>query len=228
MKKTNAPARKPGGVNKDPKLRVKVPSLEYDVAVVKKKKKKKPLTEAESLHRRLSKSKEKTSSIIGDSAEDILQMLETGNVQQAVPLIYRCMLQTVVDVIPLAENAIRETKGAKGVYQLNSLISSLRELMADIQSAQDRGMLGSMIVDTILRPSYKDLAVSVLTEYKTLADDSKASLDALRSARASQEAFDAEWNNLRKNFQQSRERLAHAMQTQYKDSADKIVDYLQR
>ncbi len=246
-KKTNRPAKRIGGVNKDPTLRVKasLPAMALDVSPVRKKKrladgslvvkkKKKVQTPSAALATVLKRKISKTDrtdvrSIVGDQAEKILQLLDDGNSAQAVPLIYQSMLQSLVDLIPLAEHAVRESKGAKGVYQINSLISSIRELMADIQSAQDRGMLGETIVDSIVRPSYADLATSVLQEYKAISDDMKEHMSNLASkGRVREEHFDAEWKAARGSLLASRDRLANAMQTQYGKSKDEIKAYLQR
>lgn len=249
LKKTNKKPRLVGGVNKDPGLRVKasLPAMTMDVSPVKKnrvaadgtvairrKKKKKPVAPSQALavvlQRKIGKTnRDDINSIVGDNAESILQLLDQGNSAAAVPLIYQSMLQSLVDLIPLAEHAVRESKGAKGVYQINSLISSIRELMADIQSAQDRGMLGETIVDQIVRPSYSDLATSVLQEYKAISDDMKEHMSNLATkGKLRDEQFDAEWKAARVSLLASRDRLANAMQTQYGKSKDEIKAYLQR
>ena len=59
-------------------------------------------------------------SIIGDSAEEIQQLLEVNANESAVSLMQKRLLQTLVDVLPYAEHAVRHSKGIRGVYQLNS------------------------------------------------------------------------------------------------------------
>lgn len=213
----------------DVPVKKKKKRLINDDQVQVKKKKKKIVRDLDTvLRKRISKADGDDNSIIGDAAEEILQLLEDNNSQSAVPLIYKRLLQSLVDTIPAAEHAVRASKGAKGVYQLNSLISSLRELMVDIQSSQDRGQLGASIVESILRPAYKDLAISVLTEYESLISDMRLALENLGSSKVTEEKIDTEKRLMQKNFKESRERLANSMQTQYNDSATKIVDYLQR
>jgi hypothetical protein len=201
---------------------------------VKKKKKKKRTELVEQLGSVLSGRLSKTDvgsmrSIVGDNSEHVLQLLESGNDSTAIPIIYKILLQSVIDLLPYAEDAIRTSKGSKGVYQYNSLISSMRELMVDVQSSQDRGQLGAVIVDTILRPSYKDLAVSVMTEYKAISDDVNSVIDRLIvTARVPSDTAEKERIALRKIMTESRGRLAAQMQSQYQASSEKIVDYLQR
>jgi len=115
----------------------------------------------------------KMRSILGDSAEAIQQLLEVGDNDSATALIYKKSLQTIIDSIPYAEATIRRTKGARGVYQLNSLISSMREVMIDLQNMQDRGAIGDSLVEKIIRPSFLDVGMHIVQEYASVAADAK-------------------------------------------------------
>lgn len=112
-------------------------------------------------------------SIFGDYSQVIIDKLEFNDRDGAVSLIYKRMLQTLTDILPYAESAVRKTFGHRGVYQINALISSMRELMQDMQSAQDRGMMGQALVEKIIRPSYLDIAMQVVASYSNLKTDAK-------------------------------------------------------
>lgn len=208
VKRTNSKPKLVGGVNKDPNVRVKVKSTALALATKK---------ETTVLKTRISKLNTKgMKSIIGDSAEDIQQLLEVGDNDSAVSLIYKRILQSLVDLLPFAEHAVRKSKGARGVYQINSLISSIRELMTDIQSAQDRGMLGEALVEKIIRPSFLDIGMEIMKEYAAVADDSKALMD--------KESHTKFLSLLRS----SRGRMGDKITGEYKQVQEQTRNYLQR
>jgi hypothetical protein len=107
--------------------------------------------------------------IMGASAEKIQQLLEVGNQDSAVALMQKRMIQALVDLLPHAEQNVRATKGQKGVYQINSLITSVRELLSDLQASKDRGALGAQLIEKILRPAFLDLGMVLVQEEQSLA-----------------------------------------------------------
>ena len=116
----------------------------------------------------------KMKSIIGDSAEKVHQLLEVGDNDSATALIMKSMLQALIDIIPHAESNVRKTKGARGVYQINSLISSVREIMIDLQSLQDKGAIGEALIEKIIRPCFLDIGMHIVQEYSSIAAEAKA------------------------------------------------------
>lgn len=213
-KKTNAPIRKAGGVNKDSNVRVKVKSeVGSDLAVKIKTIKPQATTEV----KRISKlNTEGMRSIVGDNAENIQQLLAKGENDSAVSLIYKSMVSALIDLIPLAEHAVRKSKGARGVYQINSLISSIRELLTDIQSAQDRGLLGQVLVENVIRPEILDLGMLIAKEYAMLSDDFKQFLSKEDHAKVSAD------------LKLSRTRVADKLMSSYRTIQKSTVEYLQR
>jgi len=117
-------------------------------------------------------------SIVGDSADAIQQLLEDNNNESASSLIQKRLMQTLIDVIPHAEHTIRSTKGARGVYQLNSLITSLRELMIDLQSTRDKGALGAELVERVIRPAFLDIGMELVQADARLDSELKDLVDA--------------------------------------------------
>lgn len=152
----------------------------------------------------------------GQGAEKILRLLEQDDTDPAIALIYKRLLQSVVDVLPLAEMGIRNTKGIRGVHGFNMLISSLRELMVDVQAAQDRGMMGDMLVQSVLQPAFSDLAQDTVLEYSTLAADLKMLIPQDEHAK------------LLEIIKESRSRLANRMTSHYRTMKDGTIGYLQR
>jgi len=116
----------------------------------------------------------KLKSILGDSAEQINQLLESDANESAQALLLKRLAQATLDMLPYAEHAIRKTKGARGVYQYNSLITSIRELVIDMQSSRDKGALGDALIEKILRPVFLDIAVTLMKEDQMLNNSVKA------------------------------------------------------
>jgi len=215
MKKTNAKPRPEGGVVKG--VRVK-PKMELDVSATKLlEAPKKKLSVAVKAPERISKVNAKgMRSIFGDNSEKILQLLETNETDSAVALIYKKALSSIVDLIPYAEHAVRKSKGARGVYQINSLISSCRELLVDIQAAQDRGMLGTTLMQQVVKPAFSDMANDIVQEYGMIASDAKLDMP------------EKEWQRFSTNLKESRARLADKITKHYRRVNDETISYLQR
>lgn len=104
----------------------------------------------------------KLESLFGDAAPTIIKMIEADNKDGATLLIYKRLLMTLVSKIPMAEKMLEDTKARRGIYQFNALVSQCRELMADIQSVRDRGMVGRNLVDTNVRPAFLDIATQLV------------------------------------------------------------------
>ncbi len=209
------------------KKKKKVVAEDDDEPVKKKKKKRTPeekarqrsaiMLMAQEGPKKISKLKTKgMRSIFGDNAEKILQLLETNETDSAVASIYKATLSSLVDLLPYAEHAIRKSKGARGVYQINSLISSMRELMVDIQSAQDRGMMGQALMDQVMRPTFSDMAQDVVQEYGMIAADAKNGMT------------EKEYGRFRTALMESRARLADKITKHYRSINDQTISYLQR
>lgn len=153
----------------------------------------------------------KMKSILGDSAEQIHQLLESDSNESASALLRKRLLQEVLDLIPLAVNGVRKTKGQRGVYQVNSLITSIREIMIDMQATQDKGAMGDSIVEKILRPAFMDIATELIKEDGIIANVVKSTTDN-ESFRRIEDA---------KN--DSVKRLANMMQLKYEEAKEKMI-----
>lgn len=99
----------------------------------------------------------------GDKAPLIVEQLEFGISDGLQSLITRSLLQSLVNILPVAERQVSKSGAKRGVYQYNQTIGSIRELLADIQASQDRGMLGQSIVEKAVRPAFLDISVQIVT-----------------------------------------------------------------
>lgn len=110
-------------------------------------------------------------SIVGDKVEVIQDLLETGNFESATNALHKTLLQTLVDVLPYAEAAIRKTEGVKGVYQINSLVSMILETLSSARSQADRGALAQHILERTVQPVFKGIAEALVREFMALSAD---------------------------------------------------------
>ena len=154
-------------------------------------------------------------SIIGDSAEDIQQLLEVGSNESAITLMQKRMLQAVIDMLPFAEHTIRNTKGQRGVYQFNSLITSMRELMIDMQSTRDKGSLGAEMVERVIRPAFMDIAMVLVQEETRFATDLKEKLSANDAA------------TVRALHRDLIQRLAEGIKEKYTEAKESAISFMQ-
>lgn len=155
-------------------------------------------------------------SILGDSAEEIQQLLEVNNTDSATTLMQKRMMQTVVDIIPYAEHAIRKSKGARGVYQINSLITSLRELMLDVQATKDKGSIGDAMVEKVIRPAFLDIGMKLVLEDERVLKEIKDELDP------------AAYKAVRDVHRESLKRMAESIQEQYVTAKTQAIAFLQQ
>lgn len=210
--------------DEDEPRKKKVPKV---IDVTGKKKKKKPKDDEVDGHalalldengKKLSLTKTKVllKTQFGRNAEQVLRLLETDDIDSAVLVLYKRMLQSVVDILPLAELGIRKTKGVRGIHGYTMVMSQLRELMVDIQAAQDRGMMGEMLVQQVLQPVFTDMAQDTVMEFATIASDAKMLMGA------------DEYKIFREKLLESRGRLANRMNKGYADMKEGTIGYLQR
>lgn len=224
-----------GGVNKglnrkkdyDEEPKKKKKRVAADEVEVRKPKRELAVVE-EPVRKKISKLKnpKKMRSIVGESAEEISQLLETGDTDQAVSMMYKRMLQALMDLLPYAEQQVRKTKAAKGVYQVNALISNIRELMVDIQAAQDRGRIAEDLIQRVMQPAFRELATQFIRDYDALDTDlrrvGKVSIELQRPITP------GDLSEMKDTILKARERLANSMQEQYKFITAGLIQHLQR
>jgi hypothetical protein len=143
-------------------------------------------------------------------------MLESDNNESATTLIQKRLMQTLVDVLPYAEDNIRESKGQKGIYAFNSLITSLRELMIDIQSTRDKGAIGDALVEKIVRPTFLDIGMNLVLEDERMLKDIKEEVDVTT------------YRKIREIHQASLGRTAKLIQEKYAEAKQQAIAFLQQ
>lgn len=154
-------------------------------------------------------------SILGDSAEEIQQLLESNSNDSAITLMQKRMIQTVVDLLPYAEHAVRKSQGQRGVYQINSLLTSLRELMIDMQSTKDKGTLGAEMVERVVRPAFLDIGMIIIQEEARMDGEIRDLLgaEAHRTIKAARK--------------DSTMRIAQAIQEKFGQAKEQAINFLQ-
>jgi hypothetical protein len=120
------------------------------------------------------------------------------------------------DLLPFAEEQVRKTKGQKGVYQVNSLITSIRELMIDMKSDQDRGALGSHMIEQVVRPAFLDIGMSIVLEEEKFLKDMRAQL--------APEAY----TTVRLAHAETLKAVSMKVQEEYRDAKEKAIAFMQR
>jgi len=154
--------------------------------------------------------------IVGSQVEGIHQLLEIGDADSARTRTYKVLLQSVLDLLPHAENNIRKTKGQKGVYQLTSMITTIRELLIDVQASQDRARVGDLIIEKIVQPAMLNFANSMITHFENVSSDAK-----LRMKREDFELFKQELDKTKRS-------LASIFQDMFYEIRDKTKEFMER
>lgn len=155
-------------------------------------------------------------SIIGDASEEILGLLEVGKNESANSLIQKRLLQSLVDVLPYAEHNVRQTKGQRGVYQLNSLITSLREVLIDVQSTRDKGALGDALVERIIRPTFLDIGMALVQESARTDSDLKDMVPP------------DVYKEVKRVHKESLDRVAETIKRKYDEAKVSAIQFLQQ
>lgn len=99
-----------------------------------------------------------TSSSFGKSVPTIRQYLKGRDYGNAAITAKGALLATLVELIPVAESAVRENKAQRGIYQFNSLASQMRELLIDLDGERDLEGLITSIINEALDPQLRTFA----------------------------------------------------------------------
>jgi hypothetical protein len=187
---------------------------DLDLVVTKKKKVAEPVDP--DAPQRISRLDGTLQSILGDDAEALQQLLESGDSDSAMTALNRKMLQTSIDLIAEVENGVRASKGRYGVIAFNNLIMSIRELMTDMQATKDRGAMGMTLAETMLRPLLLDIAMMLMTEYSGIMSSAKSCMS------------NDDYKEFRRGVEESRTRAGSFMQDQYQKAKDQVIEFMQR
>lgn len=115
--------------------------------------------------------------MFGQRSDDIIDLLEFDNADGALSLITKTLLQTLVDILPVVERNVRRSRGQRGVYQLNQVVSQMREMTGDIQAYKDKSQMGTMLVERHVRPAFLDIAVQITGAFAELETSARARME---------------------------------------------------
>jgi hypothetical protein len=150
----------------------------------------------------------------GKQSDTIVEMINMGNADGASSLIIKALIQSVCEVLPMAEHHIRESKSTKGIYGFNTLVSTVRELLGDLQVLKDKANLGQSVVDRTIRPSYMDIAAQFVTCMTLVQDSAKARMDK------------NDYKEFRETVETAKQGMADYMMAQYRDVSSQVVKSL--
>lgn len=155
--------------------------------------------------------KKKLKTMFGQRTREILTLIENNERDGAVVLIYKQLLKMLVSLVPILEKVVRRSKGRYGTYQVNQLVSQLRELLADMQSVQDRGLLGRTLIKRYVRPAFADIAMQMLQNDQRILNLALLHLPGDRRAQVEAE------------LKETQKELARFIQAQYRHVSEEII-----
>lgn len=158
----------------------------------------------------------KLKSLLEQDATRINELLEVGDSDNAITLIYKRLAQSCVDAIPLLEDNIRTSKGARGTYQFNTMVTTLREILVDLQAISARGQIGSAVVDKVIRPFVLDLGMLIVQELKTIEEDGRSFMNK------------EDYERFRTQVIKSRDNIADFVNRRFVEVKREAQDLLQR
>lgn len=107
----------------------------------------------------------------GDRSNQILSLLDSDDTTDgAVSLLSRNLLQMLVDILPIAENYVRQSGGARGMQNLTLLSSQIRDALVDLQALRDKGSLGKNLMANHIQPVYMNIAVQVMSSFTLITN----------------------------------------------------------
>lgn len=114
---------------------------------------------------KLEKSKQSMAKLKGTFkkyAPESKMLFSRQEVASAGALVQRGMLMQLIDLIPVAEDAYRAYPSQSNAYALNTLISSAREILAEIEAQNDGTQMSVSLVQEILMPSFQEIAQQIV------------------------------------------------------------------
>lgn len=97
-------------------------------------------------------------SLFGQETSKIQELLTNRENDNAIDMANRAMLNSLLDLIPIAESRYRDDPRQSNAYALSNLISQIRELIADLQATADKSLIVDKVVYDILQPTMLTLA----------------------------------------------------------------------
>lgn len=116
------------------------------------------------------------SSVFGDSANDIKDLILRADKSQGFEKFQAEMLRSLIDTIVIAENQYNERPGQSNAYALNALISQAREIIADLQAAEESSNIVGRLVSEVMLPEFTNIGQSIINQMFYLKKNVKPSI----------------------------------------------------
>jgi len=94
-----------------------------------------------------------TQSYLKDKSRKIRKLVKNGENDAAAEMIMKSLTSVLVDLLPIAEERYRSDPRQGNAYAFNNLVSTARELVADLQANTDKSVVVNNIIFNILQPS---------------------------------------------------------------------------
>jgi hypothetical protein len=159
---------------------------------------------------------EDAQNVLGAEAGRLVQLLENGDDNAVNDILMKRLIQSSINLIAQVEKGVIDTNGRYGVHSFNGLVMSIRELINDMQAQKDRGAIGQILVESVLRPAYMDIGMAIMQEFFKAGQDCK---NILR---------DHDYKEVEKIQKASRDQIAQHLHKAYETMRDGIINYLQR
>ena len=104
--------------------------------------------------------------------------LKNQDYQSASLTTKEALLATLIELVPLAESSLRKSGASKGIYQFNSLIGQVRELLVDLDGERDLNQLVMSIMEGGVRPAFLVLTQMIIQFNNGLKRQLRAELSA--------------------------------------------------
>jgi len=95
-------------------------------------------------------------------AKRIRKHIRAGENDAASELILKSLTSILVDLLPIAEAKYRKDPRQGSAYALNNLISTTRELAADLQANTDKSVVINNIIFNILQPTSQTITTFII------------------------------------------------------------------
>ncbi|MNY06450.1 hypothetical protein D3C86_1392080 [compost metagenome] len=154
--------------------------------------------------------------MLGRDLDTIHELIEVGDHDTASTMIYKRMLQALLETAKSVGDVIASSNGTRGVQSMNMITSSIRDVMIDIQQAQDRGNMGVALVEKVIMPAFLDIGMMLLRENEQLKQKLRRDLSKELMERYEQilESYDA--------------KVGDFVQAQFKEVREETRKFLQR
>lgn len=116
-------------------------------------------------------------SSFGYKLDHIRAHLLNKDYQSASLTTKEALLATMIELVPLAEASLRKSNVSKGIYQFQSLVGGVRELLTDLDGERDLNVMVQSILDEAVRPVFLLLAQMIIQFSNSLKRQLRAELD---------------------------------------------------